>query len=377
MRRRPRRRRAARRRRSSCAQARSWRSPASPATASASSPRRSRACGRPHGRQRSGRGRELRAGDAARRDPRRASRTCRRTGCGTGVSPGLSIASNVVLKSYRGAPASRRAAARASAPIRELRRAPDRALRRRGAGPRDAGAPALGRQPAEGRAGARVRRRSRACSSRPRRREASTSAASRRCSGYLREAAAAGVGVLLISEDLDEILDARRPHRRDLRGRVVGEVRRGRRPPEEIGLLMAGRRAREAPARAAARSAALARRRRARRLARRRVRARGHRPARHRARPAAVLPSPLRYGLRRGRRRSRRDADRGDAAALHGTRRGRCVPHEPVQHRCRGPALLRARSARGVGLWLGGRADAGADRRAWRSPACSPVPPGR
>ena len=43
--------------------------------------------------------------------------------------------------------------------------------------------------------------------------------------GYLRQAAAGGVGVLLISEDLDEILRARRPHRRHVRGR---DRRRGR-----------------------------------------------------------------------------------------------------------------------------------------------------
>ena len=36
---------------------------------------------------------------------------------------------------------------------------------------------------------------------------------------YLRDAAARGVAVLLISEDLDEILDARRPDRGHVRGR--------------------------------------------------------------------------------------------------------------------------------------------------------------
>ena len=36
--------------------------------------------------------------------------------------------------------------------------------------------------------------------------------------GYLRDAAANGVAVLLISEDLDELRASRRPHRRHVRG---------------------------------------------------------------------------------------------------------------------------------------------------------------
>ena len=43
-------------------------------------------------RDRASAARRLRGGDAARGDPRRASRTCRRTGSHTGVAPSLSIA---------------------------------------------------------------------------------------------------------------------------------------------------------------------------------------------------------------------------------------------------------------------------------------------
>ena len=103
--------------------------------------------------------------------------------------------------------------------------------------------------------------------------------------GYLRDAAADGVAVLLISEDLDECC-ARRPDRRDVRGR---DRRRGRRASARRRRDRAadgGRRgdaavdADRAPARPAA---AVAAGRRAARLARRRVRRDRRRP---RSRPA-------------------------------------------------------------------------------------------
>ena len=123
----------------------------------------------------------------------------------TGVAPSLSIASNVVLKSYRGGGVTR-------GPFLLLRRIRDRALeliRRydvRTPGPTAPARHALGRQPAEGRPRPRVLRATARCSSPPRRLGGSTSARSRRCTAYLRDAAADGVGVLLISEDLDEVL---------------------------------------------------------------------------------------------------------------------------------------------------------------------------
>ena len=57
---------------------------------------------------------------------------------------------------------------------------------------------------------------------------------------YLREAAAAGVGVLLISEDLDEILALADRVAVLFEGRIVGELDAREATVEEIGLLMAG-----------------------------------------------------------------------------------------------------------------------------------------
>jgi simple sugar transport system ATP-binding protein len=57
---------------------------------------------------------------------------------------------------------------------------------------------------------------------------------------YLREAAGSGVGVLLISEDLDEILALADRIAVFFEGRIVGELAAGETTVEEIGLLMAG-----------------------------------------------------------------------------------------------------------------------------------------
>jgi ABC-type uncharacterized transport system ATPase subunit len=57
---------------------------------------------------------------------------------------------------------------------------------------------------------------------------------------YLREAAANGVGVLLISEDLDEILNLADRIVVMFEGRVSGERAAATATPEELGLLMAG-----------------------------------------------------------------------------------------------------------------------------------------
>ena len=64
----------------------------------------------------------------------------------------------------------------------------------------------------------------------------------------------------------------------------------------------------------------------------------GDRAAGHGAQPAARLPPAVRGGLHRSGR-ALGDADRGDAAVLHGPRRGRRLPGRAVQHRRRGPAL--------------------------------------
>jgi simple sugar transport system ATP-binding protein len=58
--------------------------------------------------------------------------------------------------------------------------------------------------------------------------------------GYLREAAADGVAVLLVSEDLDEILALADRVAVMYEGRVVGTVEAEGADVAEIGLLMAG-----------------------------------------------------------------------------------------------------------------------------------------
>jgi simple sugar transport system ATP-binding protein len=57
---------------------------------------------------------------------------------------------------------------------------------------------------------------------------------------YLREASANGVGVLLISEDLDEILALADRIAVMFEGAIVGELDANQATVEEIGLLMAG-----------------------------------------------------------------------------------------------------------------------------------------
>jgi simple sugar transport system ATP-binding protein len=58
--------------------------------------------------------------------------------------------------------------------------------------------------------------------------------------GYLRDAASRGVGVLLISEDLDEILALADRIAVIYEGAIVGELPAASATVEELGLLMAG-----------------------------------------------------------------------------------------------------------------------------------------
>ncbi len=72
--------------------------------------------------------------------------------------------------------------------------------------------------------------------------------------------------------------------------------------------------------------------------------------------------------------RAQRDARLGDAAALHRPLRRRRLPHEPLQHRRRGPALRgrdprRGGRARARRLAVGAAVDPGDDRRRARSAA--------
>jgi simple sugar transport system ATP-binding protein len=57
---------------------------------------------------------------------------------------------------------------------------------------------------------------------------------------HLRDAAGEGVGILLISEDLDEILTLADRIAVMYEGKIVGETARAEASVEEIGLLMAG-----------------------------------------------------------------------------------------------------------------------------------------
>ena len=159
----------------------------------------------------------------------------------TGVAPSLSIASNVVLKAYRGRRVSRGPVPAAAARSASARGRADPALRR----PR-AGAAACRR----GSSRAATCRRScspasspasRACSSPPRRRAGSTSARSRPCTRYLRDAAADGRRRAADQRGPRRDPRARRPHRRDVRGRDRRRAStRATATVEELGLLMAG-----------------------------------------------------------------------------------------------------------------------------------------
>jgi ABC-type uncharacterized transport system ATPase subunit len=157
---------------------------------------------------------------------------------GTGVAPGLSLASNVVLKAYRGAPVSR-------GPLLQLRRIRELANRVitnydvRASGPD---------VPAWQLSGGNLQKvvLAREFSSDP---VVLVAAAPTRgldvagietVHGYLRGAAARGVGVLLISEDLDEILALADRVAVMYEGELVGERDAGTATVEELGLLMAG-----------------------------------------------------------------------------------------------------------------------------------------
>src|SRR5437588_7332033 len=157
---------------------------------------------------------------------------------GTGLAPSVSIASNLALKSYREAPAS-------SGPLLRLRRIRERAVeliqRYRIAAPGPAA-------PVRLLSGGNLQKvvLAREFSGQPKVLVAASPTrgldvgAIESVHSYLHEAAAAGVGVLLISEDLDEILTLADRIAVMYEGQVVGETARADASVEEIGLLMAG-----------------------------------------------------------------------------------------------------------------------------------------
>ena len=156
----------------------------------------------------------------------------------TGVAPSLSIASNLALKAYRG----RRLAFGPLLKLRTIRSHASQLIDRydvRGGGP------AL---PARQLSGGNLQKvvLAREFEGRPRILVAASPtrgldvAAIETVHRYLREAAEGYVGVLLISEDLDEILALADRVAVIYEGAIVGERDAGSATVEEIGLLMAG-----------------------------------------------------------------------------------------------------------------------------------------
>jgi ABC-type uncharacterized transport system ATPase subunit len=156
----------------------------------------------------------------------------------TGVAPSLSIASNVVLKSYRGNTVTRGPLLRLAA-IREHAAALIKRYDVRGGGPE---------LPARQLSGGNLQKvvLAREFHGAPQVLVVASPtrgldvAAIETVHRYLRDAAAGGVGVLLISEDLDEIRALADRIAVMYEGAIVGELGARESTVEEIGLLMAG-----------------------------------------------------------------------------------------------------------------------------------------
>jgi simple sugar transport system ATP-binding protein len=157
---------------------------------------------------------------------------------GTGVAPGLSIAANVVLKSYREPPISRGP----MLGLRKMRELAERLIEHydvRTSGPS---------VPAWQLSGGNLQKivLAREFSSEPSVLVAAAPTRGLDVAGietvhrYLREAAGRGVGVLVISEDLDEILALADRIAVMYEGAIAGERDVGTATVEELGLLMAG-----------------------------------------------------------------------------------------------------------------------------------------
>jgi simple sugar transport system ATP-binding protein len=156
----------------------------------------------------------------------------------TGVAPSLPIASNVVLKSYRGNTVTRGPMLR----LRTIRELAARLIERydvRGGGPE---------LPSRRLSGGNLQKvvLAREFEGEPRVLVVASPtrgldvSAIETVHGYLREAATNGVGVLLISEDLDEILALADRIAVMYEGAIVGEVAADQATVEELGLMMAG-----------------------------------------------------------------------------------------------------------------------------------------
>src|SRR5439155_2825818 len=157
---------------------------------------------------------------------------------GTGVAPGLSVASNIVLKSYRRPPASRGPLLLVRK-IRELARTLMEQYDVRASGPE---------VPARQLSGGNLQKvvLAREFSGEPGILVAASPTRGLDVAGietvhsYLRSAAEGGVALLLISEDLDEILALADRIVVMYEGSIVGERDASAATVEELGLLMAG-----------------------------------------------------------------------------------------------------------------------------------------
>jgi simple sugar transport system ATP-binding protein len=157
---------------------------------------------------------------------------------GTGVAPSLSIATNLALKGYRRAPDS-------WGPLLRLAAMRDQAVALIKRYAIAAPGPAA---PARLLSGGNLQKvvLAREFSSEPKVVVAASPTrgldvgAIETVHAYLREAAGSGVAVLLISEDLDEILELADRVLVMYEGRILGEFAAARANVEEIGLLMAG-----------------------------------------------------------------------------------------------------------------------------------------
>jgi ABC-type uncharacterized transport system ATPase subunit len=183
------------------------------------------------------RGRALRSGD-----PRQGIRAgvayVPEDRLGTGVAPSLSVAANVVLKSYRRPPVSRGP----MLVLRRIREAAERVIRDydvRTSGPH---------VPAWQLSGGNLQKvvLAREFSGEPVVLLAAAPTRGLDVAGietvhnYLRQAATGGVGVLVISEDLDEIMALADRIAVMYEGAIVGERNAATATVEELGLLMAG-----------------------------------------------------------------------------------------------------------------------------------------
>jgi ABC-type uncharacterized transport system ATPase subunit len=157
---------------------------------------------------------------------------------GTGVSPSLSIAANLVLKSYRDGHASR-------GPLLRLRQIRERAVELIRRYHIAAPGPTA---PARLLSGGNLQKvvLAREFSGRPRLLVAASPTrgldvgAIETVHAYLRDAAADGIAVLLLSEDLDEILALADRITVMYEGEILGAFSSGKADLEQIGLLMAG-----------------------------------------------------------------------------------------------------------------------------------------